>query len=281
MPFRLVRMLRQRTIQTLIYLPLILGAIFFGGWLFTLGVMVVLALAADEYGTIYSRSPRRPTRLLLIVAVVGFVLARRLGGFEPTPWLLAAFLMLAMVWHLVDYERGAVTPGTDFALTVAGGLYLGWMGSYLISLRELPGGFWWLVLVLPTVWLADVGAYLVGSAIGRHQMSPRLSPKKTWEGFGAGMVFGTLGGWGLAAAYSPAAGAPAAMQPALGLVLGLSLSLLTPLGDLGISMMKRELGVKDTGARLPGHGGFLDRMDSWLWAVAISFHLIQWLPTLR
>jgi phosphatidate cytidylyltransferase len=71
------------------------------------------------------------------------------------------------------------------------------------------------------------------------------------------------------------------MQPALGLVLGLSLSLLTPLGDLGISMMKRELGVKDTGARLPGHGGFLDRMDSWLWAVAISFHLIQWLPTLR
>jgi phosphatidate cytidylyltransferase len=274
-------MLRQRTIQTLIYLPLILGAIFFGGWLFTLGVMVVLALAADEYGTIYSRSPRRPARLLLIVAVVGFVLARRLGGFEPTPWLLAAFLMLAMVWHLVDYERGAETPGTDFALTVAGGLYLGWMGSYLISLRELPGGFWWLVLVLPTVWLADVGAYLVGSAIGRHQMSPRLSPKKTWEGFGAGMVFGTLGGWGLAAAYSPAAGAPAAMQPALGLVLGLSLSLLTPLGDLGISMMKRELGVKDTGARLPGHGGFLDRMDSWLWAVAISFHLIQWLPTLR
>jgi len=271
-------MLRQRTIQTLIYLPLILVAIYFGGWVFAVGAGLVLALAADEYGAIFRRAPRRPARLLLIVAAVAFVLARQLAAFEPTPWLLAGFLMLAMSWHLVDYERGAETPGTDFALTVAGGLYIGWLGAYLISLRQLPGGLWWLLLVLPTVWLADVGAYLVGSAIGRRQMTRRLSPKKTWEGFVAGIALATLGGWGLAAALSRAAGAPAGLQPWVGLLLGVCLSLLTPLGDLGVSMMKRELGIKDTGSRLPGHGGFFDRMDSWLWAVAISYHLISWLP---
>jgi phosphatidate cytidylyltransferase len=98
-----------------------------------------------------------------------------------------------MAYHLFQYERGSQRAGTDFAVTLSGILYIGWLGAYLISLRRLPDGLWWLLTVLPAVWLADTGAYLVGSRFGRHKMTPRLSPKKSWEGYLGGILFSVPG----------------------------------------------------------------------------------------
>ncbi|MGA9531169.1 MAG: phosphatidate cytidylyltransferase [Anaerolineales bacterium] len=267
-------MLRQRTVLTLIFLPVIVAVMIVGGWLFTVGVSLVLALASYEYAEMYAREGLRPSRVLLLAGVVVLSLTRQTSGFVGAPLLLTILILAAMAWHLVDFERGAVHSGTDFALTVTGMLYIGWLGSFLVSLRTLPEGKFWLSIALPSIWFADTGAYLIGSAIGHHKLVPRLSPKKSWEGYLAGIVTGTLAGWGLAVWLGQLAGPATELTPAIGVTVGLVVSVLAPLGDLGISMMKRELHLKDTGQRLAGHGGFLDRIDTWLWAGALGFYTI-------
>jgi phosphatidate cytidylyltransferase len=125
--------------------------------------------------------------------------------------------------------------------------------------------------------LADSGAYFVGKRWGRRRMAPRLSPKKTWEGYLAGIVTGAVSGAGLAALWRLGAGSQSSLTAVRGLELGLLLAIVTPLGDLGISMMKREIGVKDTGGLIPGHGGALDRTDSWVWAGVIAYYFVTFL----
>ena len=93
-----------------------------------------------------------------------------------------------MTVHIIAYERGRDQSALDFAVTVAGIVYLGWLGSYLLDLRQLPAGGWWLMILLPVVWGADTGGYFIGSVYGKHKMTPRLSPRKSWEGYVAGLV---------------------------------------------------------------------------------------------
>jgi phosphatidate cytidylyltransferase len=180
-----------------------------------------------------------------------------------------------MTYHLFAYERGRDQAASDFAVTVSGIFYIGWLGAYLISLRDLPHGMWWVLIALPAVWLADSGAYFVGRAIGKRKFSPRLSPKKTWEGYIGGVIVSTLGAALLAFIWNLIE--PGVMTPLQGGLIGLILALLTVLGDLGASMVKRQFGVKDSSNLIPGHGGVFDRIDSWLWAGVIGFYVIQWL----
>jgi phosphatidate cytidylyltransferase len=127
------------------------------------------------------------------------------------------------------------------------------------------------MLVLPSIWVSDGTAYFVGSHFGRHKMSPRSSPKKSWEGYIGGVIGGTLFAVLLASLWHLRA---PAVTPLKGLILGLVITSISPLGDLGESMLKRGFGVKDTSRLLPGHGGIMDRIDSWLWAATIGYYLI-------
>lgn len=268
-------MFRERAAVSLLLLPAAFWIIAEGGWLYAITVVVVLGVAAREYGRLFQRAGQRPAVWLLMAGVVALAGARFLNQFESGPWLLSLAALACLTWHLVDYERGAPRAGTDFTISLAGIVYLGWIGAFLISLRELPAGEWWLLVVLPAVWIADSAAYLVGGAIGRRRLSPRLSPKKTWEGYLAGIVVGGVGAGSLAFAWAFAAD-PGSFRADLGLPIGAALGVLTPLGDLGISMFKREIQVKDTGSLLPGHGGALDRIDSWLWAGVLGYYAVVW-----
>lgn len=270
-------MLKDRLAVALLLLPLVVWLVADGGWLYLMAVSLVLVLGGIEYAQLFQRCGLRPSLPLIVAGVLSLVLDRFAWGFDHAPGLLTLLCLGAMVWHLVDFERGAEHSGTDFGVTLGGVLYLGWIGAYLISLRSLPGGEWWFLLALPCVWLADSAAYFVGRRFGVHRLSARLSPKKSWEGFVAGAVGGTVCGAGLGALWSVAAPADAAMGPVTGLIVGAAVSLLSPLGDLGESMIKREIGVKDSGSLLPGHGGALDRLDSWLWAAVIGYYLAGWL----
>ncbi len=268
-------MLRQRILVVVVLLPVGLWVFAEGGWIFAAAMALVVGLAAFEFARLFRQEGRRPSMPILVSGGAGLVLARQAWGFDQTAVLLAIVALVAMTWHLVDYERGAPHSGTDFGLTVGGVTYLGIIGAYLVSLRNLEAGLWWLLISLPAVWIGDSAAYFVGRAYGRHKMAPRLSPKKSWEGYAAGVIAAGIAGAALAAAFGRWAGPDLPITPSDGLILGLALGVITPLGDLGISMMKREFQVKDTGSLLPGHGGVLDRIDSWLWAGVLGYYLAR------
>ncbi len=267
-------MLLQRTLVVIVLLPIGLLLIWLGGPVFAALITLILGLAAWEYANLFRAGGLQPARPLVVGGVLALSIGRAWNGFESAPWLISLLVLVAMTWHLVAYERGRDQAATDFVVTLGGIFYIGWLGSYLLSLRTLPDGLWWILLVLPTVWVADSGAYFIGRSLGRHKFSPRLSPKKTWEGYFGGVLTGTLAGVLFAWLWGQP-WASAAMIPLWqGALLGLALSLITPLGDLGESMIKRQVGVKDSSHLIPGHGGAFDRIDSWLWGAVLGYYLL-------
>ncbi len=272
-------MLRERILVVILLIPILAWIVATGGWVFTVVMTMILGLAAREYGLLFRRVHFKPSLPLLVVGTFSLGIVRFAGSFDDSGLMLAAMTLSVMTWHLVDYERGAERSGSDFSITLSGVVYLGWVGAYLISLRELPDGRWWFLIVMPAVWFADSAAYFVGNWIGRHRLSPRLSQNKTWEGYIAGIVFGGIAGFGFTHLWMIGTGATSSLDAKIGLIVGLLVSTFAPLGDLGISMIKRELDVKDTGNLLPGHGGALDRIDSWIWAAAIGYYAIYWLTS--
>ena len=269
-------MLRQRVLVTAVLLPIGLVMIYLGGIPFLLFITLLLSLAAWEYARLFQKGGFQPASVLAVAGTIAITLGRGLDGFESTPWILGSLVLLSMVYHLVDFERGRDQAGTDFTITLSGPLYVGWLGAYLISLRDLPNGMAWFLVALPAVWAADSGAYFYGRKFGRHKLSPRLSPKKSWEGYIAGIITGTLIGMAFAAIASANLPSGAGITPLRGAILGLVLAAVTPLGDLGESMIKRQVGVKDSSKLFPGHGGAFDRIDSWIWGAILSYYIITW-----
>jgi phosphatidate cytidylyltransferase len=267
-------MLRERVLVALVLIPIGALIIYLGGWVFGIAIALILALAAWEYGGLFRKAGLRPAMPLLVIGAAVLAITRNAFGFTYAPIVLSAICLFAMSWHIVDFEKGAPRSGTDLAITLSGVVYVGWLGAYLISLRQLPGGLWWFLIAYPALWLADSAAYFFGKAFGRHRMTPRLSPNKSWEGYGAGVIAGTITGALVAIAWGYISNPGIDMLVWRGVIIGGIVSILAPLGDLGISMFKRELDVKDTGKLLPGHGGVLDRIDSWLWAGVIAFYLV-------
>ena len=133
-------------------------------------------------------------------------------------------------------------------------------------------------MVLPAVWLADSGAYFIGRKYGSHKMTPRLSPNKSWEGYFGGIVFSVIGTALLVQIYYQLGlELTSQITPSRAVMIGILMSVIPTLGDLGESMIKRQTGKKDSGTILPGHGGMFDRIDSWLWAAVIGYFAIVWL----
>lgn len=264
--------LRKRLIVIDIMVPTTVIFAMIGGWPFNLFVAVIIGVSAWEFWRMFSKGGYAPSLPLLILFSVAAVAMRGLWGFEYSGIWLGALILIAMLWHTIGYQKGAAHAANDLALTVFGAVYLGWLGSYAVSLSTLPNGMYWLLTVFPIVSLADTGGYLLGIWLGKHKMMPNVSPKKSWEGYVGGLLMGGLGGWGLAALWHIAV---PTFLPVYGLILGTVLSLIVPFGDFGESMIKRQFGLKDTSNILPGHGGMLDRIDTSLWAAFIGYVVIQ------
>lgn len=267
-------MLLKRILVIFLLGPIVIAAIFFGGWPFSILVAAALGIAAWEFWRIFCNGCNSPSMLVLIAGVALQILARQQWNITGSAAVLSAGIMAAMAWHVFAYGRGQQQAGSDFAITTAGLAYLGWLGGYFISLRNLPDGQWWLMGMLGAVWIADSGAYLVGSRFGRHKMAPHVSPHKSWEGYLGGIGFAILGGALLGWLGQSVLPQVSIMEAA---ALAGAIAVITPMGDLGESMLKRQFGVKDSSNILPGHGGLLDRVDSWLWTVTLGYYLALWL----
>jgi phosphatidate cytidylyltransferase len=249
---------------------------YLGKWPFLALVTLLLTLAEVEFCRLMAGDGFRPTLAFGLGMVWLFLLDAQLPTLELLQPGLALILLSSLAWQLL-HRQGS--PVADWALTIAGGLYLGLCGAYLIRLRGLSDGFWWTLTIIFPIMIADSGAYFVGRAWGRHKLAPTLSPGKTWEGYIAGMITGSLLTALLVPFWRTQTGASIVTNVVNGLILGLLISILAPLGDLAVSMIKRQVGVKDSSSIIPGHGGALDRVDSILWAAVIGYYYVWWFVT--
>ncbi len=257
-------MLRTRVISVAFLLPVVVIAVIVGGWLWAaIGALAAL-LAAHEFLRLVGGAG---TRYALGMPIVALFLADALWPSLGIGSWGVALAVLAPLAALV--VRGNPEGGlADWALTVAGTLYVGYTLAHWLRLRALEDGMAWTVVALAGTWMSDTGAYLIGRALGRRPFFPSISPRKTLEGAWGGLAVGTLGA--LAAAAIVAAPAPLWKV----LVLGLAIGVAAPLGDLAESVIKRQTGAKDAGRLIPGHGGILDRMDSLIFVGPLTYYVV-------
>lgn len=271
----------RRTVTALLLLFAAMPAVVLGGIWFFLLIGAFIVIASWEYVHMFRAVQLQPSMVLTVGGTAVLLIVR--GFFmEWSELALTVLVLVALTVHMLAYERGRNQAALDFAITVGGFLYLGWVGAYLIDLRNLPDGGWWLMLVLPSVWAADTGGYMIGVPYGKHKLAPRLSPKKSWEGYLAGVFTATLMGGFFAWAYNVdtvlfghSLLGPLTISVWQGMLLGFVLGSITTLGDLGESLFKRQGGIKDSSQLIPGHGGAFDRIDSWIWAAVIGVTWIR------
>lgn len=247
-------MLLPRVLTALVGIPLMLYLVHAGGAAYGLFVTGISALCCYEYALMLHLGGR-PVQFVPTVAL-GAALAAcaALGG--PLPVVLAGGAALAVLLEMAAKEHSL----DRVALTLFGALFAGWMPAHLALIRDLrPHGEAFAFLTFAAVWAMDTAAYAAGRGFGRHALAPRLSPKKTWEGAAAGfaaaiavsLVFQKLS-------------LHEALSPLMAVVIGVLIGTMGQLSDLAESLVKREAGVKDSGALLPGHGGVFDRFDSYI-----------------
>lgn len=266
----------RRRLITVLGLTLIgVPAILLGGVFYYLLMATFLIGAAWEYVHLF-RAVQFEPQMHITVGGVTVVTFFRMFLPEYAQPAFVVILLAAMAFHLVIYERGRDQSALDFCITVGGVVYIGWIGAYLFDLRNLPEGGWWFMLVMFCVWAGDSGAYSIGRAYGKHKLAPRLSPKKSWEGYIASVFTGMITGGFYVWVFKTYGSLASDISIWHGAAMGLLLGSLPPLGDLGESMFKRQSGIKDSSDIIPGHGGFFDRIDSWLWGAVIGYYFLVW-----
>lgn len=224
---------------------------------------VLSAICAGEFYYMQRADAKLPNELLGICAALWFPLAIWLFGVEGVIVVFVVFLLVLLVWY-VFYMPARIS---DVAVSLFGAVYTGLIMSCAMGMRMALPDNWGAVLILglfASIWGNDAFAYLVGSAIGKHKLAPHISPKKSWEGFIAGLLF-SMGTWCVLTMIPGVT-----MSIPMALVFGLICGLAGVLGDLVESRIKRNSGFKDSGTIMPGHGGLLDRCDSQFLVLLVS-----------
>lgn len=265
--------LLARTLTTVVTVPLVLYAVFLGREALLAVVLAIIILALQEFFHLGQSRGLKPLVIEGTAAVVALLfLAFSLSSFPSLLFWRNVFAwpitLLAVVWLFSELAYNRIfLVDSSLTYTIKGVLYFGWFPSYFILLRNLPRGQWAFFFLLLAVWVFDSAAYFIGVAFGRHKIWPAISPKKSWEGLIGGLVFCCLTTW--------LVGLPLGLPWEHCLVLGLLLGVLAQAGDLVESHWKRWAGVKDSGNVLPGHGGLLDRLDSFIITAPFFYYYLE------
>lgn len=249
--------------RLLVAIPAVIYAIVIialGEYWFALGILPLAIIAIGELFDLYADA--EPVRLAGFIGVVALILAAYFGdGFHVLLTLLAFFPVLFAV-TLAQQKAGTL----GMAITVFGVVWIGVALAHGVLLRDLPHGGGIIVDILVGTFVGDSGAYIGGRWFGRRRLAPAISPNKTVEGLGIGMVTAVLATW-LAGTYQDWLSGTDA------LLLGIGVALAAPLGDLFESFIKRDAGTKDTGRLFGPHGGALDRLDAVLFTAVAGYYI--------
>lgn len=236
---------------------------------FMLFAAALVAFTVYELASALRFAGRDIPRIPLVVAAVAVVPAAFYGGAEGLWWAFVAGVIVVSLWRTVELIRPSmraegVSLSTDLAAGVFVLAYVPLLAGFSVVMSARPGGEWWVLAYLIIVIAIDTGAYAAGVLFGRHPMAPKISPKKTWEGFAGSVVAAAIAGVLLAIFMI-------GTTWWVGLILAIALVGAATLGDLTESLIKRDLGIKDISTWLPGHGGFLDRLDSMLPSTVVAY----------
>ena len=254
--------LGQRINTALLLAGISLALIWWGRTPFMLEIGLFALAGSCEAFDMVERKRLRPLRRAGTLCTLLLLVAAWLGGVAGLAHAtLLTFLLILTLCVLRYPQRSSML--LDAACTLTSVMYVGWLFSFLVLLRGLPHGAALVTLLIGMITLTDSGAYFIGRSLGRHKLCPGLSPKKTLEGSFGGLLLTAWLGYGL----GPALG----LTPLYGMLLGAGVSLFGQLGDLWESALKREVGLKDAGELLGGHGGVLDRFDSLAFAAPFFY----------
>ena len=261
--------LQKRILFALVAAPLFMGVVWMGGWTFK-GMMIAIAfIIQHEMAAMFNQGGTRPSRPFMYAIGLWVMLL----PYIPHPYLAGLGLFLLLIAS--EIVRGADRSYSSLVHTIFCGLYAPIGILTLLLLREniFPEapvtGFVIAAAVIMMVWGNDVFAYFTGKNFGKNLLAPKISPKKTWEGFAGGFVGAVAG---LAVVFGIAR--PEEISFTLMLPAVILVSVLGPIGDLAASKLKRMYDTKDSSNILPGHGGFFDRFDALLLAApAVFFYL--------
>jgi len=270
-----IRARTGRNLLAAIAIGVVLGAIFITSlillkWMFIIFGGFLIGFAVFELATALRQAGRDVPRV--VSTVVGLAVVPTAFFFHVQGlWLgtLGAVLVVT-VWRLAEllfrpsHRTGAKAVLLDLAAGALIQVYVTFMAGFYLVLTGSKGGEWWTLASIVIVVVTDIGAYATGLLFGKHKLAPTISPGKTWEGFAGSIVFAIVTGILLAVLMLH-------QQWWVGLIMGVLLALVGTAGDLMESLIKRDIGVKDISSWLPGHGGFLDRLDSILPSAAVAY----------
>lgn len=268
-------MLLDRALSAVVIVVTTALFVYLGGIPFALFVAGISLVAARELCRMFDRNGFPPLILATLAQTLALILDAYFRTGLAVPIILLGVLV-PLLWQLLP-KQSSWQGVMNWALTPLAALYIGLPMSYFVLLRELtsqqgvgglPNGLWWTVFAILSTWAADAGAYVVGTAFGRHSFVARISPRKTWEGVAGAIAWTMVVGivmavWvlGLPALY--------------GAILGVLIAIVAILGDLAESLIKRGTKVKDTGKILPGHGGMLDRLDTLIFVGPLVYYFAK------
>jgi phosphatidate cytidylyltransferase len=270
-----------RFLSGVVGIPLLIVLIFTGdGTPFILGIAVMSIIGLLEFYKGVRNTGADPQIWAGVASAFLFLFAARhqfQEHFFSTPGVLTLFVIITLMIELMRKNRA---PVKNLGATFLGVIYVGWLFSYLVATNSVPGkalhislipmplryGAWLVLYICFSTWAADTAAFFVGRKWGTHKLAPTLSPGKSWEGFYGGLVGSTV----MSVLMSRPLGIP--LREAV--VLGVGICIAGVVGDLAESSIKRDIGVKDFGSMMPGHGGILDRFDSLLFAAPLFYYYI-------
>lgn len=270
------RAIAERVLASFIFIPCLIIIARRGGYYYLALINIMILIGLWEFYRMMEAKGLKPYRAMGILSglALSWYVFFQQGVYANL--LMSVIFIGIMILELARKERGLAVY--HISVTLFGVFYIGWLGSHLILLRELPRlkgldyslGFSFVIVTFALTWCYDTGAYFVGMYLGRHKLFPSISPGKTVEG-AIGGVFGSLVGIFVARAVI----APyLTVVESVGLAIGASV--VGQLGDLCESMIKRDVKIKDSSRTIPGHGGVLDRFDSLLFTAPLIYYVLKY-----